>query len=335
MTTEQATAAQIADILVAISASRIDEDLVRIGDLGRELNFSEHRGLFEDLLQFTSQLSALAWDKLPARPQRDILNSLNSLDSAVQAVKEFSAATQGEGDRDNNANQLQGALDSFKQVVVPYVGYLSWDSIDLDEYQRSLNENIRQGRETIDRVAREVEATKQSAEDALSTIRAAAAEAGVSQEAATFQAAARRYTVQARWWLGGSVVGVAGTIGAAFGLILLWEVSGKINEADVLQIVLAKAAMLAVLSYATINAVRLYRSNIHLAAVNRHREDALRTFQAFVDGTGSDEIKDKVLLAATHAAFGQTATGLIGDRGDSSNSLEVFDGIAGGLIRRP
>ena len=335
MTTEQTSAEQIAGTLAAVSESRMEEDLVRVSDLGRELNFSEYRELFDDLLQFTSQLSSLAWEKLPARPQRDILDNVNALASAVQEIKEFSSATQGQSERDRYANQLQAALDAFKQIVVPYVGYLSWDSIDLDGYQRSLNENIAEGRQTIDRVAKEVQSDKVAAEEALSAIRAAAAEAGVSQEAATFRDAAGRYAGLAQWWLVGAILGVAATIGAAFGLVLLWDVSGQISDAEVLQIVLAKAAALAVLSYATINAVRLYRSNAHLAAVNRHREDALRTFQSFVDGTADDEVKDRILLAAANAAFGQTATGLIGDRGDGGNTVEVVEGLLGSNIRRP
>ena len=69
-------------------------------------------------------------------------------------------------------------------------------------------------------------------------------------------------------------------------------------------------------------------------AVNRHREDALRTFRSFVEGTESPDTKDQVLLAAARAAFGQVPTGLVTDKGDGASVLEVLSGIGSNLTRR-
>ena len=218
---------------------------------------------------------------------------------------------------------------------MPYAGYLYWASIDLENYRRDLDELTATARDSVNQAQREMEEKKVESDRMLAAIRTATAKAGVSQEAATFHTAARRYETASRIWLLGALVAVAATVGAAFALVLAWDIDGQISEADVLQIVLAKAAVLAILTYGTVTTVRLYRSNAHLAAVNRHREDALRTFRTFVEGTEAGEIKDKVLLAAAHAAFGQTATGLIGEKSDSGNALEVLDGIGGSLIRRP
>ena len=124
------------------------------------------------------------------------------------------------------------------------------------------------------------------------------------------------------------------TIGAGFAIVLLWRINGQISDAGILQIVLAKAAVLAVLVYGTVTAVRLYRSNAHLAAVNRHREDALRTFRSFVEGTDTPDTTDQVLLAAARAAFGQVPTGLVTEKADGASVLEVLGGIGSNLTRR-
>ena len=116
------------------------------------------------------------------------------------------------------------------------------------------------------------------------------------------------------------------TVGLVLAVVYFWGVQGGISEANVLQVVLAKAVVLAVGLYFTFGAGRIYRANAHLAVVNRHREDSLKTFRAFVAGAGDDqETKSKLLLEAAHAAFGQVPTGLAPTK-EGGNTLEVLDG---------
>ncbi len=239
-----------------------------------------------------------------------------------------------EAERNNRGQRVESGFDDLRRQAIPLVGYLSWKDLRIEEIRENLDSVADASRAEARELTSEIERIKVEAESALSTIREAAAEQGVTQEAATFREAANRYSATSTRWLWTSVFAALVTIGAAFGLVLAWATDGQITDAEVLQLVLVKAAMLAVLTYGTITAVRLYRSNVHLAAVNRHREDALRTFRSFVEGTESPETKDQVLLAAARAAFGQTSTGLISEKGDSANMLEVLAGIANNVGRR-
>ena len=333
MTTEQSTTEEIRATLREIAAIDIERELVRSSALGTALDFSAYQGLFEEVQRFVSSLAELPFENLPDRAQGPIRNALDQLQRAIDGVMQFSSAQQGESERDSRASQLQQNFDAFKFTVIPYAGYLYWTSINLQEYQRDLDALIKNAEDSVDQSLQELDERKSESDQMLDAIRKATAEAGVSQEATTFREAAQRYETVARRWLWWSLVAVVITVGAAFALVFVLNKNGQISEADVLQIVLTKAAVLAVLAYVTVTTVRLYRSNAHLAAVNRHREDALRTFRTFVEGTEAGEIKDKVLLAAAHAAFGQTATGLIGEKSERGNVLEVLDGIGGNLIR--
>lgn len=332
MTMDSDAASQIRQLLQGASTLSVSSH-VRTEELGRQLDFSACESAFEDFKRMGLELSNTEWSRLPQGSQDTASQILWDIRDAMRDIRRFSAV-QGPERRNELEEAYRQKLDAFKEIALTYGGYLLWEGSGGEERILPALQEAEQRLQSIKRGEEEIEKTKAEVGSVLETVRDAAAEAGVSQEAATFESAAARYSGRARWWLAGSIVGIAGTIGTAFGLVLLWQVTGQVSDAEVLQIVLAKAAALAVLSYATINAVRLYRSNAHLAAVNRHREDALRTFRTFVEGTDSDEVKDKVLLAAAHAAFGQTATGLIGDKAESGNSFEVLDGIAGGLIRR-
>ncbi len=309
----------------------IDRDLARTTDLGTAGDFSAYQDLFGEIQRFARSLSDLAFYRIGERAQQEILGPLNELQRTLTTIKGFD---QRPGDRASVATALQEALERLKEKVIPQTGYLYWQSLDFERYRGELERVTTEARTSIEGALDDLEAKRTEAEEALAAIRSAAAETGVSQEASTFHEAAQRYEAESRKWLWGAVAAGLVTVAVAFVLVLFWDVDGPVNDAANLQLVLAKAAALAVLTYGTVTAVRLYRSTAHLAAVNRHREDALRTFRAFVEGTESGDVKDKVLLAAAHAAFGQTATGFIGEKGDSGSVVELLDGISGSLIRR-
>lgn len=336
MTEERTPAEQITETLSQIAALDIDRDLVRLQDLGREGNFEDHRALFEEVLRFSSTCANLPWGMITTNQQHSVLSLSQTLYNHVEEIQKFSLMSGGNpaGAKNERASNLQSSLDTLKDHIIPFIGYLSWSSTSWENYQHELSEVVKETRETAQRLTREMEEERGQAEQILAAIRAAAAEQGVSQEAMTFREAADRYTLSTRYWLWAAIAMGLATIGAGVAIVQFWGIDGQISDAGTLQHILARAAALAVLVYGTVTAVRLYRSNAHLAAVNRHREDALRTFRSFVEGADAEDTKDQVLLAAARAAFGQVPTGLVTDKGDGASVLEVLSGIGSNLTRR-
>lgn len=56
---------------------------------------------------------------------------------------------------------------------------------------------------------------------------------------------------------------------------------------------------------------------MHQSAVYRHRGLSIRTLQAFVAAVSDVQVKDAVVLEATRAVFGNSATGYINPQGSS------------------
>lgn len=318
------------------SAKEIDvsEHIVRTKALGEELDFSDLESSFVEFQEIAAELSEAAWHTLPESIQTSVLGTIQNLQSAYFAITEFSAV-EGQNKQAQLAIDFEQRLNEFKETALPYAGYLLWSKSGADDRARSLLREVENALIAVREKQGEAEGKNAALDELVKAAREAVPEIGVEKEKESFKRAADRYEYRSLLWLGASVLLLVGTIGAVFGLVLLWDLSGKVDEANVLQLVLAKAVALAVLSYATITAVRLFKSNAHLAAVNRHREDSLSTFRSFLEGTETVEVRDKILLAASHAAFGQSATGLLGDKAEGNNTIEVLDGIAGGLIRRP
>ncbi len=331
MTMDSDTALQIRDNLQQLSGLSVAR-YVRTEQLGQQLDFSAWESSFSDLTQMASQLSSTEWSRLPQRAQTAASDALIEIIDVLMAIRRF-RADEGRERRDQIAAEFESRLDAFKEVALPYGGYLLWESSGGDERILTVLQEAEQKLQSISTGEGEIEKKKAEVDSVLESARSAAAETGVNQEAKTFDKAANRDERRSLLWLVMSALLLGATIGVAYLLVDVWDTDGEIKDAAILQKVLAKTIALAVLSYATITVVRLYRSNAHLAAVNRHRADALSTFKTFVDGTESSEIKDKVLLVAANAAFGQTPTGLIGDKGEGGNTVEVLDGAVGGLVR--
>ena len=57
---------------------------------------------------------------------------------------------------------------------------------------------------------------------------------------------------------------------------------------------------------------RMFYAQTHLAAVNRHRQRSLESFDRFYEQASDQATKDAVLSAATRAIFEQTQTGFLG-----------------------
>jgi hypothetical protein len=71
---------------------------------------------------------------------------------------------------------------------------------------------------------------------------------------------------------------------------------------------------------------RQFVASRHNETVNRHRQNALQTFETFVQGAGDPETKDAVLMEATRSIFASQPTGFLrneGERDSPSTAIEV------------
>ncbi len=194
-----------------------------------------------------------------------------------------------------------------------------------------------------ERAAAAAEATEEAA---ISTVRlatearqaadaasASAARSGVVRYAGAFQTQAGRHRENASGWFWRAVIAMIVLLIIAGILLYVMPVEGSISDAKMIQTILVKALAISFGSYVAIFCLRMFRAESHLCVVNEHRERALLTFQAFVEGTSDSGTKDAVLLEATRAIFAPGVTGML-DGHESSNQpttlLEIFRGLSTG-----
>ena len=284
---------------------------------------------------------ALAYETLTGSGRRQLKSSKsitehNLFSTILQQINELSLQ---DGNASTRRQQLENNLlsvrDQLRDAISSPLALLTWEHDEIGQKRRVFDNAMNEMREEAEAITNQMKKlrddTQSETQEILAIVRNVATETGVAHHEATFREVADRYAKSAQRWLLGAIgIGLI-TIGSAFGLVLAWDVTGDLSDASVLQIVAVKLIVLSVGSFFTIQASRIYKSNLHLQVVNHHRAEALKTFRAFVEGTDEPETRRKVLLEACHTVFGQVPTGLISE--SDKGTLEILDG-AMGLLRR-
>ena len=155
------------------------------------------------------------------------------------------------------------------------------------------------------------------------------AQESVSEFKEIFAEQAKRHQRAAWGWLGTTGVLIAGVVVG----ILFWGLLDvlKLEEAEwrvVLQNIFKNGSVLTLFYFALNRSIKNYAAQKHLEIVNRHRENALGTFERFVsEAKESRETRDAVLLAATNAIFDANQSGYLSVKTKGSNSANPIQQV--------
>ena len=130
-------------------------------------------------------------------------------------------------------------------------------------------------------------------------------------------------------WLTASIgIGIAVIFFAVINALYLGARVGHLTVSEEIEYAGSRLIVFSVLFYALTACVRTYRATRHNVVVNRHRQNALGTFQAFVKAASDDQTKDAVLIKATEAVFAPEPSGYLVKeselRPSASQVLEIF-----------
>jgi hypothetical protein len=96
-----------------------------------------------------------------------------------------------------------------------------------------------------------------------------------------------------------------------------------------IQLAVAKLIIFSVLFSAVVWTGKVYRAHRHNFVINRHRLNALSTFEAFAKATDDQQIKNAVLLQATQCIFGPQPTGYITGENESEGYPQILEIVRG------
>lgn len=332
---EEAQRQELATALAKLAEIK-PQDLVREDVLGRDLSFATGVPYFTRNLRLFQDLAESNLDTVP-HPQ---LNTLTSL--AKQALEQFEQVksfslqkypNNPTGQRDTLITSIREAYDGYFNHIAPIIAYSVRKGTD---FQR-LEDEARQAVDALKGVVADQEVARKAMlgelEGTLEKVRRAAQEVGVAQHAIHFKQEAEEHRQASFNWLISTAVLASVTIilaGISFFYYLDRAVILTVPQS--IELALFKIVIFTVLFTATLWSSRNYRAHRHNFVINKHRQNALSTFETFAKAAGDDQTKAAVLLQATKSIFSTQSSGYVTQDNETvgyPQVLEIVRGMAG------
>lgn len=353
--TESQLATQIRNNIASVTSAPI-ESLVQVDRLGQELGFQDARPMLERTYSLLRTLSSADLSLASQTKLQALLGLVNDVLQHLQQFRSFSPQNAGPNpkmQRDNLISNLRTIYDRLFDAVAGVLplaepGRLEHYEAEAKASAEGIKAFFEEQQQQFGTVRSKIE---KEITDTLGKAKQAAEQAGITRHEALFRSEANEHRTMARYWL-------IATAALAFATgLLAWinysrsmavfsslasehartetpVVSATVNTSVAVQLALAKLIAFSLLFSAVLWAGRIYRAHRHNYVVNKHRQNALSTFEAFAKATeGDTATKNAVLLQATQCIFSPQTTGYLSQEKESEGStqiLEVIRGVASG-----
>lgn len=221
-------------------------------------------------------------------------------------------------------------------ALTPFITYLrvqnlNKDRIDseiknyFDTHETEVNKLYKKFDDEIKELTQKKESTIKEISSLTLQLKNLAQQAGVSQHAIYFQGEAASHQKKAMQWVGLTILLACITI--CFGLWghhLLPNIDGAtLTPTYITQVLAPRATVLFILVYMIVWSAKNQKANNHNYIVNKHRQNALSTFQVFAESGSNPEVKNAILLQSTQCIFSPQNSGYssIDNEPDISNKI--------------
>ena len=305
---------KLSTVLTQLSQLSADK-LTKEEELGTKLSFAGGVPFFDRLLKLYRDLAACSLDGLSHTALSQLRSQAEQAQAFFNQILTFDP-TKGNAasSRDALINQIRDNYDQHFQIVEPHLAYAIRKGTDFEALEREARQAVAAIRKAAADQKAQADATQAQVASVLEAVRTAAAEIGVSQHAINFKDQSDEHLKDSKTWLwrtGGLAVLAMVAMYALFIYPLHPETSFT-NSAQTIYAVASRLLVFSVIYFALLWAARNYMAHRHNYIVNKHRQNALSTFETFVKAGGSDQdVKNAILLQAAQSIFTAQPSGYL------------------------
>lgn len=322
MATEALTK-QFRELINDCTQSAVDELLVN-PDWGK-ITFEGCRPELERTYSMLNQFKLLPLELLPDGPTQQIVSTLPPIKQTIDQIRSFSIESGNPtGTRDQLVSQIKSQADQFFTAAHLYIPYLAYQKGDVQRNINELTRSVEEAGQLVDGTKKDIEQRRGEIGDIIVAAREAAASVGVAHFTADFNAEADAQDQSAEKWLKTTAGVAAVTILTAL-LMVFVPVKADATTPQVIQLFTSKVVILGLLFTATIWCGRLYKAARHQSAINKHRANALRTFQAFSKAASDDDARNAVLMETTKSIFAITPSGYLENESAPEGGMKIVE----------
>lgn len=289
------------------------QDFVR-PELGSDLSFETGLPIFEQYLKLYGDLRGCNLDNVPIEVIQELRNQAESAFQKFTQIKDFAPRQHGAPfqERDRIIDDLQSSFGGQWNVISPVIAFAIRKGTDFEALEKRARENIARQEDAIKEFTVQRDKTLAEIQSTLESIQRAAADVGVSQHSLVFKEAAEEYETKSKGWLKATIWLALATALWGVTSFFIHPPGDPPTTAQIIQFSFAKLIILSALYYALVWAARNYQAHRHNYIVNRHRQNALQTFETFVKAAlGDPDTKNAVLLQTTQSIFSSQPSGYV------------------------
>lgn len=300
---------QTTNSLKRIQDTNADE-LARTNEMGPTYNFS---AVVQPARRLITLFQQIPLSILPDIPDQNLAQIQQQCDALYNIFKQIVAFNLDQGNlgqaRTNFETQLTNTYVNAWQALQPYISYSAARAVDFQRLEREGRAAVQGIEDRTTALLTEMDKIKAQAVEALKAAQQAAAEQGVAQQAIYFQNEANEHETEAKRWRTGTVwLAIALGVYSALTLVL-YRWTKPTTSAEAAEFITSKFLVFAVISYMLLLSAKNFLSHKHNAIVNRHRQNALMTFNALATAASDPGAKDIVLTHAAACIFAPQETG--------------------------
>lgn len=325
---------EIHDINLNILNYDLENDLIKRERLGADLHFEVIKEQFIQIINIVSKVQQCDLQQVPFSALSNYKDAIGNIENNFQSIKAFKVGLNNPiPKRDSFITQIYNQIDNLIETATPIllVDLLRGTDFSLEKQQIEtvLSEINNEKENTI----KELVETKIDLKETLESAKRAAAQVGVAQHSIVFLEAAGFHSAESKKWRN-STIGILIGTGIAGLLFLVWMPTTDQGTPYLIQFTITKLVVLAVLFYSLSICIKNYRAHKHNEILNKHRQNALRTFETFVKSSTDEQTKNAVLLQTTMSIFSNQQTGYSYSENDADMPSKVIEIIKSAPIAK-
>lgn len=297
------------------------------------INFEAARVDLDLLFGLCAHIKELPISLLPNTVGDQFIASMTQAGRTVERMRTFNIETAGNptGVRDEIVNQVKAHAEHLLTTTQGWIAFLAYQKGDVQKNIDALSKSVKDANQILEKSKNDIKTTSEEIAGIVTAAREASASAGVGVFTSDFDGHATSLETDAANWLKYTFRFAAASLIVAC-ISIFMPIERDATNAQIFQYMTSKMVVLLVLLTATVWCGRIYKALKHQITVNKHRANALKTFQAFAKAASNDHTRDAVLLETTRSIFANSPSGYLDTTDATSDSgakfVEIIKGSA-------
>lgn len=305
-----------------IMETNIHLDLVRKEPLG-DANFEGLIPQFNQIRNYVESVDSKNLYGVSTPILNDYLKKLEKINGDYESIKKFNLkASEPLSRRNSLSDEFLSDLDQFYTSLINV--RLNLQLFEEDSLLHKANSIIFSLEEEKNKALENVANTQAEISKILEAAKNAAGSIAVKRYATVFENESKYHGKQSNIWLGVTILILSLT--AFIGIKLIdWLEFVPDNSFANIQFTITKVIILIVFFYAISICTKNFRAHKHNSILNKHRQNSLQTFEAFIAASNDEQTKNAVLLQTTQTIFSNQQTGYSTGENDGEMPSKIIE----------